>query len=249
MKIKIISAFFLLYIISLLITLPASMVTGFIPAQAGVKVSNPSGSLWDGKASQVSYNKYQLKKFSWKIDWSALFSLQLKLDIKFNNGNTEMSGKGSVLAGFSGLAVENLLIDSSASEILSYIKLPVPIKATGDITLQVKQGSQGEPYCQELDGRISWQDAEINSDMGKIDLASVDIDLGCDKGQISADLKQQSEQLHTTANALLKEHQAYQLNGLIKATNKLNPTFKQGLSWIGGKDSSGATILKFNGKL
>ncbi len=190
-----------------------------------------------------------LKKFSWKVDWSALFTLKLKLDIKFNNGNKAMSGKGSVLAGFSGLAVENLLIDSSASELLSYIKLPVPIKATGDLSLVVRQGSQGSPYCQELDGHVSWQNAEVNTDMGKIDLASVGIDLSCDKGQVSADLKQQSEQVQTTANALLKEHQAYQLTGLIKATDKLNPTFKQGLSWIGGQDTSGATILKFNGKL
>ena len=250
MKIKLILLFVLFYLFSLLITLPAEKVVRFIPDNTGIKVAAVSGSLWDGQASQLTYKKqFQLQQVDWKIDWFALARLQLKLDVTFNNGIRAMSGKGFILLGLSGLSVEDFVVDISAPELLSYASLPVPAEVSGDFSLVIKNASQGLPYCQQLDGYIVWQNAKINSDMGNVDLDSAHIDLSCDNGQVVADLQQQSEQLTTTANFLLKEGGVYQLQGLLKAGNKLDPSIKDALSWIGTKNQSGETVLSFNGKL
>lgn len=250
MKIKLILLFVLFYLGALLITLPADKVVRFIPDNSGIKVAAVSGSLWDGQATQLTYKKqFQLQELDWKIDWLALARLQLKLDIKFNNGMQAISGKGSALLDFSGISIENLIIDSSAQELLSYISLPVPVEVSGDLSLLIKKAVQGTPYCQQLDGYINWKNGEINSDMGSVDLDAAHIDLSCENGQLVADLQQHSEHLTTTANFLLKEKGVYQLKGLLKAGDKLEPSIKDALSWIGSKNQSGETVLKFNGKL
>ena len=114
MKIKIILLLVVFYIGSLLISLPAQQVVRFIPANTGVKVSSASGTLWNGKATHLTYKKqFQLQQLNWKVDWLALLGLQLKLDVEFNNGIQEMSGKGFVLFGLSGVSVENFVADIS----------------------------------------------------------------------------------------------------------------------------------------
>ena len=250
MKIKLILLFVLFYLVSLLITLPADKVVRFIPDNAGIKVAAVSGSLWNGHAAQLTYKKqFQLQQLDWKMDWLALARLQLKLDVKFNNGINAMSGKGFVMLGFSGISVADFIVDISAPELLSYARLPVPVEVSGDLSLIIKNGSRGTPYCRQLDGYIVWQDAQIESEMGSVDLDSAHIDLSCDKGQLVADLQQHSEQLTTTANFLLKEKRAYQLRGLLKAGDKLDPSIKDALSWIGSKNRSGETVLRFDGRL
>lgn len=250
MKIKVILLFALFYFCSLLITLPADKVVSFIPARSGIKVAAVSGTVWDGAGSQLSYKRqFHLKHFEWDVDWSALIKLQLKLNIKFDNGVRNLSGKGAVLLGVSGISVENFMLDISAPELLSYVQLPLPAKLSGDLSVVIKEASQGEPYCQQLNGYLVWQNAQIKSELGELDLDSAHVDLRCEKGQIVADLQQKSDQISSTANALLKKGGIYKLEALLKAGDKLDPSIKDALSWIGAKNKSGETQVNFSGKL
>lgn len=250
MKIKFIILFVSLYLLALLITLPATVLVGFIPQSTGLNLAGVSGSAWQGQAALLSYNKkLNLQRVSWDLDWLALAALQLKLDVKFNNGHDAMSGKGLVKLGFSGLVIENMLIDLSAQELLSYADLPVPVEASGDVSLIIKEAAQGYPYCETLDGYFVWENAGVSSDLGKIDLARVNINLSCDKGEAVAVLKQESEQLSSNIRGLLQQGGAYQLVGTVKGSNKLNPDINQALSFLGPKDASGATLVRFNGRL
>ena len=250
MKIKIIFLFIGFYLLSLLITLPADKLVRFIPAETGIRLAAVSGSLWQGQAAQLNYKKQlQLQNLNWEIDWPALARLQLKVHLKFNNGVNALSGKGAVVFAFSGIAVENLVLDSSAAELLSYVDLPVPLQLEGELSLIIKKATQGSPYCRELDGYLLWKDAAIKSEMGSVDLDAAHIDLSCQQGQLFADLQQRSEELTTTANVLLKAQRAYQLRGSLKAGEQLDPAIKDALSWLGRKNQSGETVLRLNGRL
>ena len=55
MKLKISLAFFALYIALLVFTVPAHMITRFIPESAGVLIGSVSGTIWNGKLSQMDY--------------------------------------------------------------------------------------------------------------------------------------------------------------------------------------------------
>jgi len=250
MKIKFIILFVSLYLIALLITLPAAVLVRFIPQNTGLNIAGVSGSAWHGQAALLSDNKkLNLQRVSWDVDWLALAALQLKLDLKFSNGPNAMSGKGFVKLGFSGLVIEDMLIDLSAQELLSYADLPVPIEASGDVTLVIKEASRGEPYCDTLDGFFVWKNARVSSDLGKIDLATVNINLSCDNGDAMAILQQESDQLSSNVNGLLQQGGAYQLAGTVKGSNKLDSDINQALSFLGPKDASGATLVRFNGRL
>ncbi|PKF61457.1 type II secretion system protein N [Psychromonas sp. psych-6C06] len=250
MKLKISLAFVALYLISLVLTAPASMITRFIPADAGIQVGYVSGSIWNGKLSQVDYrNQFQLQRVTWQFDWLALLTLKLKADIKFNNGRKILNGTGAVAYGFSGLTLSDVNVDMKATEIIPYLKLPVPVTPSGKFTLVIENATQDLPYCSELDGYLVWHEARVKSPMGNIDFATPSVDLSCSEGNLVASLKQHSEQLTTNANILLLEGGAYQLQGNIIGREKLDPSILQALSWLGPKDESGATALNFKGRL
>ncbi|WP_022940002.1 type II secretion system protein N [Psychromonas hadalis] len=250
MKLKISLAFITLYLISLVLTVPASMVTRFIPENSGVQIGHISGTLWNGKFSQLDYrNQFQLQKLTWKFDWLALLTLKLKADVRFNNGRKVMSGVGSVAYGFSGLTLFDIEIDMKATELLSYIKLPIPITPSGKFSLVIENATQGVPYCGELDGYLVWHEGKIQTPMGNINLATPSMDLNCAEGGLLASLKQHSEQLTTHAEISLKEGGNYQLKGTIIGGEKLDPSILQALSWLGPKTEAGETVLNFKGRL
>jgi general secretion pathway protein N len=250
MKLKISFLFIVLYVFSLLLTVPASLVTRFIPSDAGVQIGHVTGTIWNAKLSQVDYRKqFQLQQLSWEFDWLALLSLQIKADIKFNNGKKEMTGNGSATYGFSGFAVTDFNVDMQATALLPYLNLPVPITPSGKFMLVIENATQGAPYCSELDGYFVWQSGAIETPMGNIDLASPSVDLSCDNGNLLASVKQRSEQLVTNAKISLLEGGRYQLQGDIMGTDKLDANILQALSWIGPKTPSGATKLSFTGRL
>lgn len=250
MKLKIILAFITLYIASLILTIPANMITRFIPENSGVQVGAVSGTIWNGKLSQVDYRRqFQLQRLGWEFDWLALFKLQLKADIKFDNGRTVMSGTGSIIYGISGLAISDLNVDMQAISLVPYLKLPVPATPSGKFTLALENATLGAPYCTELDGYLVWHNGKVNTPMGDIDFATPSVDLSCAEGNLLAQLKQHSEQLTTNAKITLKAGGKYQLEGDIIGHESLDPSILQALSWLGPKNEMGETPLNFKGRL
>jgi general secretion pathway protein N len=68
MKIKLILLFVLFYLGALIATLPADKIVSFIPEDSGIQVVSASGSLWDGKAAQLTYKKQlQLQQRDWQF--------------------------------------------------------------------------------------------------------------------------------------------------------------------------------------
>lgn len=247
MKLKISFALISLYLMSLVMTAPAALITPFIPGNAGIKIGSLSGTLWNGQLSQVNYrNQVLLQKLTWKFDWLALLQLKLKADLKFNNGR---AGIASVVYGFSGLVVSDVNVKMDASELIPYLKLPITVKALGRFTLVVENVTQGLPYCTELDGYLVWHDAKLETELANIDLASPSVDLSCVDGGVMASLTQDSDQLTTHANILLTEGDRYQLEGDIIGHENLEATVLQAISWIGPQQASGETLLSFKGKL
>jgi len=250
MKLKISLVLVVLYLFSLVLTMPASLLVQSIPNNTGIEIGRAAGTVWDGEFSQVNYRKQPvLQKLTWKVDWLALLKLQLKADLKFNNGRRVLDGVGSVGYGFSGLTLSNIKVDMQAAELEPYLKLPVPVTLLGKLTLVVENGTQGKPYCGELDGYLIWHDAIVETPMADIDLASPSVDLSCTDGDIFASLTQDSEQLATNADIVLSAGGNYELKGDIIGRETLDSNILQALSWIGPKKESGETLLNFKGRL
>lgn len=249
-NIKLAVLFLGLYLGFLVVTLPAKVIPYFIPENAGVNVANLEGSLWSGEASQIAYQQeYIFNKVQWSVDWFALFTLKVKLNFSFDNGKSAMSGKGAVLMGFSGVSVENVVLDTTADEILRLSKQRVPAKISGPVSLVIHQASQGTPYCGDLDAQLNWQQAIVISDFGSVKLNNPTLDLHCEEGEVVAVLIQESDEISTKATVTLAADNFYKLSGSVKGKNKLDPNIQQTLGWIGPKNADGSTSFKFNGRL
>ena len=244
------SLFLGIYLCFMVVILPAKIIPYFIPENAGVNVANLEGSLWEGKAEQITYQReYIFNRVHWSVDWFALFGLKLKLNISFDNGKNAMSGKGAFLVGISGVSLKNVVIDTSADEIVRLSKQQVPAKISGPVSLIIRQASQGSPYCTELNARLNWQKAVVTSDFGTVKLNNPVVDLHCDGGEVVAVLTQESDEILTNARVVLKENTFYELSGSVKGKDKLDPNIKDTLGWIGPKNADGSTSFTFNGRL
>ena len=250
MKLKVSLAFLALYIVFAIGTAPASVVTRFIPNNAGIQIGNISGSLWNGKITQLNYrNQFQLQKLTWKFNWLSLLTLKATADIKFNNIQNAMDGVATIGYGFSGLVLSDANIDLDAATLAPYLPLPVKVAPSGKLSIIVENASEGVPYCGELDAYVLWHEAQVDSAMGNLNFATPSIDFSCSEGGVIASLKQHSEQLTTNVNVELTEGKHYQLVGTIIGRETLDPSILQALSWIGPKNSAGETTLNFEGNL
>lgn len=249
MKVKIIVLVVFVYCITLLVNLPASVVIGWMP-QSTIKINQVSGSIWQGQAKQIVINpKVRFDNVTWNVNMPSLLGLTLAADVAFNNGPQAMSGKGHVYYGLSGAGASDVILDLTSQELLTYLPMRLPVGIEGDFSATIKEIKQGQPYCETLEGNILWQNAVIHSQLGDVNLASPTVELGCDNGNLTAFVAQESDELTTSLDISLAEAGIYQLNGEIKGTSKLAPDIANSLNWIGPKNDSGATTLKFSGQL
>lgn len=249
MKAKIAILAVSIYCVTLIVNLPAAFVASWIPTGT-VEINNVKGSVWQGQAKSITVNpKLTLENVKWDIQAMSLLSLTLEANISFENGPQAMSGEAVVQYGLSGASATNVLLDLNADELISLLPMPLPVKISGDFSAAIKEVKQGLPFCEQLEGVVVWNNANIYSQLGNIDLASPAVDLRCDEGNISALVTQKSDQIMATLDVNLSEGGRYQLNGEIKGTDKLAPSIAQSLTWIGPVNEEGATTLSFNGVL
>ena len=251
MKVKIAILFVFVYCMSLLANLPAAIVVSFIPNNM-ININNVTGTLWEGEAKKVAIKspKLILNNVKWDINLlSSLFSLTLEAEVSFYNGAKAMSGEGVVKYGLGGFSASNVLLNITSEELVPLLPMPLPAKITGDFSVVIQNYKQGMPYCENLKGKVTWNDAYVSSSFGDIDLASPFVDLSCIDGNISALITQKSEQLSTNLDVILTAGEKYQLSGQVKGTSKLAPSITQSLAWVGPVNDAGATEINFKGKL
>ena len=249
MKVKIAILVVLVYLVTLIVKLPAAIVVDWLPLN-GIKMQNVSGTIWQGQAKEVEVNrKVSFDNVKWDVNLIDLLTLNLAADVSFYNGPDAMSGKGFVSYGLAGIKATNVILDLSAKELLTFVPMRLPVKIEGEFSAAIKEFVQDEPYCQQLQGNVLWQNAVINSQLGRVNLDSPTLDLGCDEGNITAFINQESDELSTALDITLSEGGVYKLNGEIQGTDKLAPSVAKSLNWIGPKNASGATEVTFSGKL
>lgn len=248
MKLKIIFLVMVVYCSTLLANLPATVIAGWLPDNS-VQLQGVTGTLWQGHANKLKVNSdVTLKDVDWQVDWSSLIGLSLAMQLSFNNGE-DMSGKGVVAYGLSGAKASDLILDMSAETLLKLIPVSLPVDISGDFSATIQEVSQGTPYCEELQGVVVWNRANVYSPVGNVDLAAPKADLTCKEGNLVVKVNQKSAQLVSSMDIMLSEGGKYKLNGEILGTDKLAPSIAQSLTWIGPKNAKGATTISFNGVL
>ncbi|WP_180706009.1 type II secretion system protein N [Psychromonas sp. CD1] len=236
--------------LSLIATLPATLLLPFLAENKVLKVDTLSGTIWHGYAQQIRYQKsYRLSDLEWSLNVWSLLALKLNVDVKFANSAPRFQGKGQVSLSLTEANINHLTMNLEATEVSPYLALPIPIETQGDIQLVIQQATFEGLNCKNIDASVTWQDARISSDVGNINLANVDVDLSCARNSYIAEVLQVSSDLKTEIRIDLKTNGSYTLTGNIKEGTTLAKNIQQGLSFLGKKEPNGSFALSFNGRL
>ena len=164
---KAISFYFLIFFIALVVFLfaglPASvawkMVQGQVPPT--VKVSQLSGSVWNGQATAVS-NHIPLGKMKveWEMEPWKLFLATLALDVKVNADNAMLNGKVELGVGSVGVKslrgrVEPALINTVGRQFKTRIDAPI------DLNLQSLTVDLDPKKVRDAQGKVNWEGGNV----------------------------------------------------------------------------------------
>ncbi len=244
-KVKLVLGCLSVYLLFLIVLLPANWVSQFLPEKQRLNLSAVSGTIWQGQVQQVTFRGESIENISWKLNPLQLFTGKLVVDLDFGKG-LGISGKGELAYGISGLSAKNFFLSIPAGTLVKYLPIPVPVEANGMLDLTIKHATQGTPYCESLDGNLVWGNARASTPMGALVLNDVNLKLGCEKGELTGVVQQSSEQLNLSAKAWLLDGFKYRLEGDITPGQGLPPQIEQALTWLGPKTDSGAILLKFS---
>ncbi|OAN19219.1 general secretion pathway protein GspN [Photobacterium jeanii] len=230
--------------------IPASWLWLQAPMVPGLSISGIQGTPWEGRASQVRWQQYQLGQVQWQFNASALFTGKVAFSVRFGQGSEmKLTGRGIVGYGTAGAFAENLLVSLPAPEIIKYARLPAPVTVDGTVELTVRDFHHAMPFCQTLDASVAWSAANITSPLGAINPGPVIADLTCDQGKLMAKANQSSPDVSSDWQASLAPNYSYTLLGWFKPGAEFPSQLGQQLKWLGDPDGKGRYNLNFNGRL
>ncbi len=198
----------LVFIISLLVNMPANVV---IPNKIqGITLHGVNGSIWNGSVAQLSQNNRALPahQLQWKL--SALSLLTGSLSIQLTQRDAP-SHHATIHYGLASdkLQVSNLswqLPAETIQPLLPTIATQVGIKPQGFFHISLEQlhlekatAAPGNtlPIPIKLKGNIQWQEAIINTPTESLILGAPSVDLSRDNNQLIGLLKNNHPSLQT----------------------------------------------------
>ncbi|WP_434939494.1 type II secretion system protein N [Shewanella sp. HL-SH8] len=237
------------YLIFLIVYLPASLLVSLAPLPNNIQFAGVDGTLWNGKADLVRIDQRQLEQVSWQLSPWALFIGRADIDFKIGTRATAVSSKGSISYSFSGLQVENLRFDAPNSFIVAGARLPFRAQLNGDISLMVEKLEQGLPWCEQLAGKLFLNSTHLTNQFGEYPLGNIALGLNCLDGQVQLTTDEQLNQLGLVGTITLAE------NNLVKVSAKIKPTAAQpkdlteALAFLGRQDSQGYYPINYQGAI
>ncbi|EKF9275739.1 type II secretion system protein N [Vibrio cholerae] len=235
---------------SVVVHLPAQVALSPLPLPEGLDLTGIEGTLWQGQAAQVRWQGMNLGDLNWDLHLSALLLGQLEADIRFGRGSsTQLRGKGVVGIGLSGPYADDLLLSLPAAQAITWLPLPVPLMAQGQLEMAVKQYRFGEPYCQQAEGSLAWSAAQLESPLGALQLGTVVSDFTCQESVVTLKGGQKTAQVSSEFNLSLQPDNRYQAQAWFKPEAEFPESLKEQLSWLPQPDGQGRYPFNQQGQL
>ncbi len=237
--------------VSLLTGLPVSWVLQQAPAVRGLDIQGAQGTLWQGQASAVSWQRQNLGEVSWDFQWSALFTGKAEYSIRFGRGSDmDMRGRGFV--GYSllgGAYAKNMVASLPAVKVVEQARLPVPVGVEGQLELNIHHATYAPPWCETGEGTLVWNASGIQSPLGSLQLGPVVANLSCKDSVLTASGEQQSPQVSAAFSAELMPNQRYSTKAWFKPGAEFPAAMSEQLQWLGNPNSQGQYEFDYKGRL
>ncbi|MFT5879965.1 MAG: general secretion pathway protein N [Moritella sp.] len=251
MRSKLVGLCFILtaYVVFLVITLPAKLALSYLPLPPQVVISQVTGTVWHGHAEKVSYDNIDVIDFVWDTSFITMLTGSIEANVQFGRGKSSLRGHGDVGYSSNGGYAKNVTVEANSEWLLMASNIPVPVTTSGEVKLEVSEAQQGQPWCEQLSGKLTWSNAGIQSLIGNIMVDSAVADLSCESGALVANIKQASSQLRLSGIAKLAAENKYSLSAVLVPSNELPESIRTNLRYIGKPNAKGEYQLNYSGRI
>lgn len=235
------------YLLFLLACMPASQILPRLPLPAGLQLQNISGTLWQGRIGDLSWQKYRLHNLQWEVAFSQLWLARPTIKLSLQDPETAVAG--GTVSWRGDWSLNNWQVNTSTHTIQRWLSLPLPIDANGELTLNIDQLTFNSLECQTLTGQLNWQQALLQTPAGELALGNPVAALSCRNKAVEANIQQDSASLHSETSLQLNMQGQYKLKASLQAKPALPDTLRSSLGWLGPVDGQGVIRAIYEGSL
>lgn len=237
------------FIVFALAMVPARMITSIVPPEVA-RISETSGTLWDGNAQSVVVAGFQFREVNWDLHPMSLLlgRLSLSVDAKWGSG----FARGDLAAGITGsLYVRELRVAGPLAPVLRQLNLPGD---AGELSVDIAELDVEDQWPTRLIatvgvGRLPFRMLGIpGGSMGNYSL-EFDIAEVADDGAIPGILTDGGGPLEVAGELRLFPPQNYEIRARLKARPDAPPELVQGLVLAGPKGPDGSHDFQMTGSM
>ncbi|MDD5391772.1 MAG: type II secretion system protein N [Thiothrix sp.] len=147
------------FLLTSLTQLPAHLLTDRLPAGLPLTLQGVSGSLWQGSASNVSWQQLQLRNVQWDLHLSALFKGQLAAGLQAQLEGGDLKGTCGVTFAGKLHCRELTLTDLPAQALQPYLQGFMPLR--GKLQADLASLDWAKNTRPNISGQLEWQEAGV----------------------------------------------------------------------------------------
>lgn len=178
-----------IWLLFLLVSLPARFALQFAPLPPNVAVGGVEGSIWQGSIDALLVDDMLLRDVQWQLRPLALLRGQLAADIQLVDHLDNIAvGNARVLLSRQQVEVEQLQVEARLVDLAAYAPEPSPFPLRGDVRIELAQFTLGQPICDTASGRVELIGGAIQVGQNWESLGVLSANIGCEDGWLSAEL-------------------------------------------------------------
>lgn len=234
------------FVVTLIAKLPAQFVyQQFDNHLLPVKLYGLQGSVWSGKAEQISLANYSVNNLQWQLSPWALLTGDLNIDWQFNDPLGQTSGEllsdGDVIR----ITVVNADLDMAG---LADLFVTLPVRIDGRLRAENVSLTFSTEGITNAGGSLSWQHAGISSP-SLIEFGGFTAKLAVKDRVFKADIVDNGGAVELDGLFSLLPEYRYNYEVKIAIRDATEPGLVEGLVVLGKPDEAGRVNLRGSGYL
>jgi general secretion pathway protein N len=234
------------YLLVLLLAFPAERATGYLEQQfTGLSLQAVRGTVFSGRAAGLVIQGVQTGSVRWTLRPAALLLGRLEYHVTLDGDS--LRGTGNVGSGLGASVVVHDVTAEINPEFLMERFSPVPLQATGSVTLAIDTLRIRDSFPDELYGRMSWNNAGLQ-DPTVISLGQVEMVLGSTGDSVTGTLSNTPGDVALSGDISLQSSGEYNLRLELAPQTSASSELVQMLDAYGQRQPNGTYLLKEAGR-
>lgn len=240
-----------LYLIFLVVTIPASLAYGALKKklapESSLQLGSITGTLWSGRAAPAVLGGQRLDSLSWNVQPLSLLIGRVQAQLEFRYGDS--FGKAVVARGFTGKIYAKDIearIDLKRMRLLAQV---LPLGMEGALLLNLKTFSVDRRSIFDAEGVLAWDSAIITVPM-RTEFGNLRVALSTtDNDGVKATLADGGGPLQAEGLLNITREGNYKFTGVFAARDPNQRMLVQGLQMLGRQGADGKVSIVNNGTL